>query len=84
MGNVFNPVIVEQLSEAERELILELSCSLRGIHYLPQYAQYEGYLSIGCQPCTALPFDPNNPRSDRWGGTKLECEIHTFIMREQT
>ncbi len=38
----------------------------------------EGYLSIGCQPCTALPVDPNNPRSGRWGGTKLECGIHTF------
>ncbi len=47
-----------------------------GISHLPQYD--EGYLSIGCQPCTALPFDPNNPRSGRWGGTKLECGIHTF------
>jgi len=43
---------------------------------LPQYE--EGYLSIGCQPCTSLPADPNNPRSGRWGGTKLECGIHTF------
>jgi phosphoadenosine phosphosulfate reductase len=47
-----------------------------GISHLPQYD--EGYLSIGCQPCTALPADPNNPRSGRWGGTKLECGIHTF------
>ena len=47
---------------------------------LPQYA--EGYLSIGCQPCTALPSDPNNPRSGRWGGEKLECGIHTFSTRE--
>jgi len=47
-----------------------------GIPRLPQYD--EGYLSIGCQPCTALPSDPNNPRSGRWGGTKLECGIHTF------
>jgi len=46
------------------------------IPHLPQYD--EGYLSIGCQPCTALPLDPNNPRSGRWGGTKLECGIHTF------
>jgi phosphoadenosine phosphosulfate reductase len=46
------------------------------IPYLPQYD--EGYLSIGCQPCTALPSDPNNPRSGRWNGTKLECGIHTF------
>ena len=47
-----------------------------GIPHLPQYD--EGYSSIGCQPCTALPSDPNNPRSGRWGGTKLECGIHTF------
>src|SRR3984893_7772288 len=47
-----------------------------GISHLPQYD--EGYLSIGCQPCTALPMDPNNPRSGRWGGAKLECGIHTF------
>jgi phosphoadenosine phosphosulfate reductase len=46
------------------------------IPHLPQYDQ--GYLSIGCHPCTALPADPNNPRSGRWGGTKLECGIHTF------
>jgi phosphoadenosine phosphosulfate reductase len=35
-----------------------------------------GYTSIGCQPCTALPFDPENPRSGRWAGKKLECGIH--------
>ncbi len=50
-----------------------------GIPQLPQYD--EGYLSIGCQPCTALPADPNNPRSGRWGGTKLECGIHTFSQQ---
>ena len=48
---------------------------------LPQYE--EGYLSIGCQPCSALPSDPNNPRSGRWGGTKLECGIHTFSTRAE-
>jgi phosphoadenosine phosphosulfate reductase len=52
-----------------------------GISHLPQYD--EGYLSIGCQPCTALPADPNNPRSGRWGGTKLECGIHTFSKRAE-
>jgi phosphoadenosine phosphosulfate reductase len=52
-----------------------------GIPYLPQYD--EGYLSIGCQPCTVLPSDPNNPRSGRWGGTKLECGIHTFTTRAE-
>ena len=52
-----------------------------GISHLPQYD--EGYLSIGCQPCTALPVDPNNPRSGRWGGTKLECGIHTFSKQTE-
>jgi phosphoadenosine phosphosulfate reductase len=51
------------------------------LKYLPQYDQ--GYLSIGCEPCTALPDDPNNPRSGRWGGKKLECGIHTFSERAQ-
>lgn len=51
------------------------------LKYLPQYDQ--GYLSIGCQPCTAIPGDPNNPRSGRWGGRKLECGIHTFSERSQ-
>lgn len=46
------------------------------IEPLPLYEQ--GYTSIGCQPCTTLPLDPNNPRSGRWGGAKLECGIHTF------
>ncbi len=45
-----------------------------GIPVLPLYAA--GYTSIGCQPCTALPFDPENPRSGRWAGKKLECGIH--------
>jgi phosphoadenosine phosphosulfate reductase len=37
---------------------------------------YKGYTSIGCEPCTSLPLDPNDPRSGRWGGQKLECGIH--------
>lgn len=37
-----------------------------------------GYLSIGCQPCTQLPSDPNDPRSGRWAGReKTECGLHT-------
>jgi phosphoadenosine phosphosulfate reductase len=51
------------------------------ISHLPQYDQ--GYLSIGCEPCTAVPDDPNNPRSGRWGGTKLECGIHTSSDRRE-
>ena len=51
------------------------------LKYLPQYDQ--GYLSIGCEPCTAIPVDPNNPRSGRWSGKKLECGIHTFSEQRQ-
>jgi phosphoadenosine phosphosulfate reductase len=46
----------------------------RSIPALPLYDL--GYTSIGCAPCTALPADPNNPRSGRWAGQKLECGIH--------
>jgi phosphoadenosine phosphosulfate reductase len=52
-----------------------------GLDYLPQYDQ--GYLSIGCEPCTAIPADPANPRSGRWSGKKLECGIHTFSERAE-
>jgi phosphoadenosine phosphosulfate reductase len=44
------------------------------IALLPLYEK--GYTSIGCEPCTSLPFDPNDPRSGRWGGRKQECGIH--------
>ena len=38
---------------------------------------HRGYTSIGCQPCTQLPTDPNHPRSGRWAGRgKSECGIH--------
>ncbi|MCX7620510.1 MAG: phosphoadenylyl-sulfate reductase [Acidimicrobiales bacterium] len=37
----------------------------------------QGYLSIGCMPCTTLPTDPNDPRSGRWAGRdKTECGLH--------
>lgn len=46
-------------------------------HDIPLLSLYDqGYTSIGCEPCTSLPFDPNNPRSGRWQGQKLECGIH--------
>lgn len=46
-------------------------------HGIPLLQLYEkGYTSIGCEPCTSLPLDPNDPRSGRWGGQKQECGIH--------
>jgi phosphoadenosine phosphosulfate reductase len=46
----------------------------REIPLLPLYAK--GYTSIGCEPCTLLPIDPENLRSGRWAGRKVECGIH--------
>jgi phosphoadenosine phosphosulfate reductase len=69
---------VSPLADWNWEQVSEYT-SRNGIPHLPQYDQ--GYLSIGCEPCTALPADPNNPRSGRWGGTKLECGIHTFSIQ---
>ncbi len=50
------------------------ACEELQIPLLPLYAR--GYSSIGCEPCTSLPLDPNDPRSGRWGGHKVECGIH--------
>jgi phosphoadenosine phosphosulfate reductase len=37
----------------------------------------EGYLSIGCAPCTAKPLPGQDPRSGRWAGqSKTECGLH--------
>lgn len=72
---------VSLLADWNRERVWQYA-NANEIPHLPQYD--EGYLSIGCQPCTALPSDPNNPRSGRWGGTKLECGIHTFSTQEKT
>lgn len=48
-------------------------------HRIPRLALYDqGYTSIGCEPCTAIPSAGADARSGRWGGKKLECGIHTF------
>lgn len=49
------------------------------IPLLPLYAH--GYTSIGCEPCTLIPLDPENARSGRWAGQKLECGIHIAESR---
>ena len=50
------------------------ACDMLSIPLLPLYEL--GYSSIGCEPCTSLPLDPNDPRSGRWAGRKIECGIH--------
>ncbi len=37
----------------------------------------DGYMSIGCAPCTRRVSDGQHERSGRWDGQKLECGIHT-------
>lgn len=48
-------------------------------HDLPSHPLFsQGYLSIGCAPCTAPVTDGDGERSGRWAGTdKTECGLHT-------
>lgn len=48
----------------------------RGVPLVSLYDK--GYTSIGCEPCTLLPIDPENLRSGRWAGRKVECGIHVI------
>jgi phosphoadenosine phosphosulfate reductase len=46
-----------------------------GVPYNPLIDQ--GYLSIGCMPCTQPVADGEHPRSGRWAGRdKSECGLH--------
>jgi phosphoadenosine phosphosulfate reductase len=65
-----NPLAFWTWKELWREL------HRRQIAALPLYDR--GYPSIGCQPCTSRPVSPEDLRSGRWAGRKLECGIHTF------
>jgi len=52
-------------------------------HELPRHPlEAEGYLSIGCMPCTERVAAGGDARSGRWqGSTKQECGIHTALTR---
>lgn len=50
------------------------ACEGLSIPLLPLYDR--GFSSIGCEPCTSLPLNPDDPRSGRWAGRKVECGIH--------
>ncbi|WP_157220545.1 phosphoadenylyl-sulfate reductase [Flavisphingomonas formosensis] len=45
---------------------------------LPRHPlEAQGYLSIGCEPCTSIVQDGEDPRAGRWRGwDKVECGIH--------
>ena len=47
-------------------------------HDLPRHPLVaQGYLSIGCAPCTSRVRPGEDARSGRWRGTaKVECGIH--------
>jgi phosphoadenosine phosphosulfate reductase len=51
-------------------------------HRLPQHPLVaQGYLSIGCSPCTSVVKPGEDPRAGRWRGwEKTECGIHTPVM----
>ena len=50
-------------------------------HDLPRHPlEAEGYLSIGCSPCTSRVMPGEDPRAGRWRGwDKVECGIHTPV-----
>lgn len=50
-------------------------------HALPHHPlEAQGYLSIGCAPCTSVVKPGEDPRSGRWRGwDKTECGIHTAV-----
>lgn len=49
-------------------------------HTLPRHPlEAQGYLSIGCEPCTSKVMPGEDPRAGRWRGwDKVECGIHTI------
>jgi phosphoadenosine phosphosulfate reductase len=51
-------------------------------HELPAHPLFsQGYLSIGCAPCTAPVTSGADERSGRWVGTgKTECGLHTDVL----
>lgn len=53
----------------------------RKSHDLPEHPmEKEGYLSIGCEPCTNKYLETQNERDGRWRGLKKdECGLHTDL-----
>jgi phosphoadenosine phosphosulfate reductase len=54
-------------------------------HNLPTHPMdKEGYISIGCEPCTMKPSSDNYTRDGRWAGMKkTECGLHTDLASEK-
>ncbi|MBN1681318.1 MAG: phosphoadenylyl-sulfate reductase [Anaerolineae bacterium] len=51
-------------------------------HDLPAHPLFsQGYLSVGCAPCTNPVHDGGDERAGRWSGTaKRECGLHTDAL----
>jgi phosphoadenosine phosphosulfate reductase len=49
---------------------------------LPSHPLFsQGYLSVGCAPCTSAVTEGGDERSGRWAGTgKTECGLHTNAL----
>lgn len=54
-------------------------------HDLPAHPLFEeGYMSIGCAPCTKPPSGEGSEREGRWSGTsKTECGLHTEMVDDE-
>ncbi len=49
-------------------------------HKVPELSLHkEGYISVGCQPCTRKIFEGENPRAGRWWweNSHKECGLHS-------
>ncbi len=54
-------------------------------HDLPRHPlEAQGYLSIGCAPCTSKVKPGEDPRAGRWRGwDKVECGIHVSALPDE-
>jgi phosphoadenosine phosphosulfate reductase len=54
-------------------------------HDLPAHPLFEeGYMSIGCAPCTSPPSEEGGERDGRWSGSsKSECGLHTEMVEDE-
>lgn len=53
-------------------------------HNLPKHPlEKEGYVSVGCEPCTRKATIEDVERGGRWAGlTKSECGLHTELIKK--
>ena len=53
-------------------------------HDLPSHPLFsQGYLSVGCAPCTVPVTDGDDERAGRWAGSgKTECGLHTDAITQ--